>query len=145
MSTTLKPTPINRERPRAHEVLLAGIGAASLIRRNAGAVVEDAFAIAGRVQEKASLLIYEFGGNGFDGLVARANGLGKRASATAGSLAADVESRLQPLLRRLDDVRIGLGITVIKPKPRRTPAKRARKPASKTSSKTSSRKARKAA
>jgi len=132
MSANLKPTPANRERPGAHEVLLAGIGAASLIRKNAGAVVEDAFAIAGRVQEKASILIYELGGNGIDGLVARANSLGKRASAATGSIAADLESRLQPLLRRFDDVKIGLGITVIRPKARRAPAKRARKPAGKT-------------
>lgn len=130
MSTEIKANPVNRGRPSAHEVLLAGIGAMSLIRKNAGAAVTEAFAIAGRVPDAASIAIEgigESGGRYRDELIARANGLGKRATEVAGNLVSDVESRLQPLLRKFDDVKIGLGVTVLKPKAKPAAARRGRK------------------
>ncbi|HEY2345627.1 MAG TPA: hypothetical protein VGH80_07060 [Xanthomonadaceae bacterium] len=143
MSTPIEARPVNRERPSAHEVLLAGIGAMSLIRKNAGDALSEAIAIAGRVPDATGIMIEglgETGGRYRDELIARANGLGKRATSAANGFVADVGSRLRPLLRKFDDVTVGLGITVLKPKAKAVPAKRARK-ASKAVAKRKTRKA----
>ena len=143
MSKQVKATPMNRERPSAHEVLLAGLGAVSLIRKNAGDALDEAAAIAGRMPDATSILIEglgETGGRYRDELITRANGLGKRVTSVASGLVADAGSRLQPLLRKFDDVTVGLGITVLKPKTRPVSAKRARK-ASKAVAKRKTRKA----
>ena len=143
MSTEIKPTSTHRERPGAHEVLLAGIGAMSLLGRNAGGALTEAIAIAGRVPDAAGIMIEglgETGGRYRDELIARANGLGQRATRAANGLVAEFGSRLQPLLRKLDDVKVGFGITVIKPGAKAASAKRGRK-ASKAVAKRKSRKA----
>ncbi|MBS0193198.1 MAG: hypothetical protein JSR34_03060 [Proteobacteria bacterium] len=143
MSTQIQATPVNRERSGAREVLLAGIGAVSLIRKNATGAVKEAVAIVGRVPAATSIVIEGLGETGSryrDELIARATGMRQRATTTAGNLAADIQSRLEPMLGRFNDVTVGLGITVLKPKAKRQPAHRARK-AVKTVAKRKTRKA----
>lgn len=122
MSTKIEATPVNRERPGAREVLLAGIGAVSLARRNAGAVVKEAIAIAGRVPAATSVMIEGIGETGSeyrDAIKARADRLRARITSTAGELATQAQSRLQPLLGRFDGVAARLGIVKATPKARR--------------------------
>jgi hypothetical protein len=159
MSKQIKARPMNRERPSAHEVLLAGIGAVSLIRRNAGRTWTEATAMAGRLPETTSLLIdsagertvatiAEIGARGnafrweFERLVRE---FGKQASVVTTNVIADVEQRVQPVLKKLADSRIGLGIVVVKPKAKRAPAKKTARKAAKPVAKRTVRKALKAA
>jgi hypothetical protein len=132
MSTQIKAEPMNRERPSAHQVLLAGLGAVSLLRKNAGKTWAETAAIVGRLPEASSIMVEGIGersaamieelgarGNAFRWEFARiARVLGKEASTATIKVVADVESRLQPLL-----VKVG----VVKPQPKRTTAKRTRK------------------
>jgi hypothetical protein len=68
----------------------------------------------------------------------------KETSAAASKMVADVESRLQPLLRKFSDTTIGLGIVVARPKANKAAAKRTSKIA-KLVAKRTARKPRKAA
>ena len=151
MSKQIKARPMNRTtdvRTGARQVLLAGIGAASLLRKNAGKSWAEATAIAGRMPEATSILIEGLGerSQAFrDELIVRAEKLGKRAKVATTNLVADIESRLQPALRKLADTKIGLGIVISKPKAKRAPAKKAARKATKPVAKRTVRKARKAA
>jgi len=161
MSTEIQAQPKNREPSRslARDVLLAGIGAASLIRRNAGGALTEAAAIAGRMPKATSILIEGVGersaamidelgarGNAFRWEFARlARVLGSKAVEAGSTLAADVETRVKPLLSRLDDVKVGLGIVVAKPKAKRAASKKTARKAAKPVAKRAVRKARKAA
>lgn len=122
MSTNLNAVPVRRARPGTREVLLAGIGAVSLARRNAGAAVKEAIAIAGRVPAATSIMIEGLGETGNDyrnAIIARAGTWRGRIARTVGSLAADAQARLQPLLGRFDGVAARFGIARTKPAPRR--------------------------
>jgi hypothetical protein len=159
MSKQVKARPMNRERPSAHEVLLAGIGAASLIRANAGKTWTEARAVTGRLPQTTSLLIDSVGertaatiaeigarGNAFRWEFERlAREFGKQASAVTTSVIADVEQRVQPVLKKLADSKIGLGIVVVKPKAKRAPAKKTVRKTAKPIARRTVRKARKAA
>ncbi|HEV2607164.1 MAG TPA: hypothetical protein VGT79_04195 [Xanthomonadaceae bacterium] len=139
MSKQIKARPMNRPtdvRTGARQVLLAGIGAASLLRKNAGKSWAEATAIAGRMPEATSILIEGLG----ERSQAFRDELIVRAKAATTNLVADVESRLQPLLRKFGETTVGLGIVVSR-QGKRGAAKTARKPV-KTVAK---RKARKAA
>jgi hypothetical protein len=126
MSKQIKARPMNRPtdvRTGARQVLLAGIGAASLLRKNAGKSWAEATAIAGRMPEATSILI--------EGLGERSHAfrdeLIERAKAATTNLVADVESRLQPLLRKFGETTVGLGIVVSR-QGKRGVAKKTRKP-----------------
>lgn len=139
MSTKIEATPVNRQRPGAREFMLAGIGAVSLARRNAGAAVQEAIAIAGRVPAATSIMIEGLGETGSEyrrAIGARADALRTRILTTAGEVAAQAQSRVQPLLGRFEGVAARLGIVKTKPKARR--GRKASKPVAR-------RKARKAA
>jgi hypothetical protein len=149
MSIEIKAAPMNR-RP-ARDVLLAGLGAVSLLRKNAGSVWTEATAIAARMPEATSILVEGV----VEGVVKRGNAfryeferVGRQArketSAAASKMVADVESRLQPLLRKFSDTTIGLGIVVARPKANKAAAKRTSKIA-KLVAKRTARKPRKAA
>ena len=126
MSKQIKAEPMNRKsvvRNGARDVLLAGIGAVSLLRKNAGKSWAEATAIAGRMPEATSILIEGLGERSqafWDELIERAK------SATT-NLVADMESRLQPLLRKFGKTTVGLGI-VVSSQDKRVAAKSARKP-----------------
>jgi len=151
MSKQIKAQPMNRDRRPARDVLLAGIGAVSLLRKNAGKSWTEATAIAGRMPEATSILIEGIGerstamieeigvrGNMFRWEFKRlAREFRKHTSEATTNLAADVESRLQPLL-------VKLGVKPAPAKRKATPAKRG-KPARKTAAKRITRKPRKAA
>ncbi len=124
----------------ARDVLLAGLGAVSLLRKNAGSAWTEATAIAGRMPEATSILVEGVVVGVVEGVVERGNAfryeferLGrvarKETAAAASKMVADVESRLKPLLRRFSDTTIGLGIVVAKPKANQAAAKRTRKAA----------------
>lgn len=126
MSKQIKARPMNRTtdvRTGAREVLLAGIGAASLLRKNAGKSWAEATAIAGRMPEATSILIEGIG----ERSQAFTDELIERAKAATTNLIADVESRLQPLLRRFGETTVGLGIVVSR-QGKRGAASKARKP-----------------
>ena len=149
MSTQIKAEPMNRERPSAHHVLLAGLGAVSLLRKNAGKTWAETAAIVGRLPEASSIMVEGIGersaamieeigvrGNAFRWEFARlARVFGQEASTATNKVVADVESRLQPLL-----IKVGIG----KPQPKRATTKRARK-TTKPVAKRTTRKARKVA
>jgi hypothetical protein len=149
MSIEVKAEPMNR-RP-ARDVLLAGLGAVSLLRKNAGSAWTEATAIAGRMPLATSIAIEGM----VESLVERGNffrwefeRLGrvarKETTAAATRMVADVESRVQPLLRKLSDTSIGLGIVIGKPKAKKAAVKRTRNVAKKAA-KRAVRKTRKAA
>jgi hypothetical protein len=151
MSKQIKARPMNRTtdvRTGARQVLLAGIGAASLLRKNAGKSWAEATAIASRMPEATSILIEGLGerSQAFrEDLIVRAENLGKRAKVATTNLVADVELRVQPVLRKLAETKIGLGIVISKPKAKRAPGKKAVHKAAKPVAKRTVRKARKAA
>ncbi|HTD28143.1 MAG TPA: hypothetical protein VK660_02010 [Xanthomonadaceae bacterium] len=129
MSTQIKAQPMNRDRRPARDVLLAGIGAVSLLRKNAGKSWSEATAIAGRIPEASSVLMEGIGerSNAFRHEFIRLAGeVGRQASVARTNLASDVESRLQPLLRKL-----GIKPTKAKRKVVAKRGKSARKPAAK--------------
>ena len=158
MSKQIKAQPMNRERRPARDVLLAGIGAASLLRKNAGKSLSEAAAIVGRLPEASSIMLEGIGerggamieeigvrGNAFRWEFARlARVFGREASDATANALADVQLRLQPLLRKIDDTSILFGIKIGNAKPKRKPAKLARK-AAKPAGKRVVRKPRKAA
>ncbi len=125
MSKQIKAQPMNRKtdvRVGARDMLLAGVGAASLLRKNAGKYWSEATAIARRIPAASSILAEGIGerSQAFrDELIERANALGERANTAAGELVADVESRLRPLLRKFDDTSILLGIKIARKQPMR--------------------------
>jgi hypothetical protein len=150
MSTQVKATPMNRDRRPARNVLLAGIGAVSLLRKNAGKSWTEVTAIAGRLPEASSILLEGIGergtsmieeigvrGNAFRWEFARlARVVRKEASSATTKVVADVETRLQPLLRKLD---------LVKPQPKRGKAVKGAKKVAKPVAKRAARKPRKAA
>ncbi len=171
MSKQIKARPMNRKtdlrsstlrsstlRSSARDVVLAGIGAASLLRKNAGKSLADVAGVIERLPEASSILIEGIGerstamieelgarGNAFRWEFARlVRVAGKEASARTTNLVAEVESRVQPLLRKFNDVSVGFGIVVAKPKPKRAATKATRKTV-KPAAKRTARKARKAA
>jgi len=133
MSKQIKAQPVNRKtdvRTGARDVLLAGIGAASLLRKNAGASWAEAKAIAKRIPAASSIMVEGIGesGQAFKAeLIDRAEAFGKRAKAATTNLVADVESRLQPLLRKFGETTAGFGIVVSR-QGKRAAAKKTRKP-----------------
>jgi hypothetical protein len=163
MSTEIKAKSGNPESANrggfARDMLLASVGAASLLRKNAGSALTEAAAIAGRMPQATSILIEGIGersaamidelgarGNAFRWEFARlARELGKKASEATTSLASDVESRVQPVLRKFAETKIGLGIVVAKPKAKRAAGKKTARKAVKPVAKRTVRKARKAA
>ena len=162
MSTQIKATTQNRDsgnRSLARDVLLASIGAASLIRKNAGGALTEAAAIAGRTPKATSILIEGIGERSaavINELGARGNAFrweferlgrvfGKQVSTVTTSLVADVEARVQPVLKRFDELKVGLGIVVVKPKAKRAAPRKAARKAAKTVTKRVVRKASKAA
>lgn len=117
-------------RPGAREVLLAGIGAASLLRKNTGAALKEAVAIAGRAPKAAGIAIEGIGEQGRfyrERATARATALGQRAVAVAGELSSTVRTRLQPALGTFDGLMARFGVRVVETSGKRTGAKRARK------------------
>jgi hypothetical protein len=116
MSTHVKATAMNRDSRPARNVMLAGIGAVSLLRKNAGKSWTEATAIAGRLPEASSVLLEGIGerstamieeigvrGNAFRWEFARlARVVRREASNATTKVVAEVETRLQPLLRKLD-------------------------------------------
>lgn len=166
MSKQIKARPMNRKtdlhssslRSSARDVVLAGIGAASLLRKNAGKSWAEVSGVIERLPEASSILIEGIGersnamieeigarGNAFRWEFERlARVVGKEASARTTNLVANVESRVQPLLRKFSDVSVGFGIVVAKPKSKRTVVKATRKTI-KPAAKRTARKARKAA
>lgn len=144
MNTNIDNAATQTNRPGAREVLLAGIGAVSLIRKNATGAVKEAVAIAGRAPKAASIAIEGIGEQGryYRGRVtAHANELGQRAIAVAGELSASVQTRLQPVLGTLDGLTARFGVRLVKTTGKRSGGKRARK----TTRVATKRKARKAA
>jgi uncharacterized protein YgbK (DUF1537 family) len=147
MSTELKAEPMNRDRRPARDVLLAGLGAVSLLRKNAGSAWTEATAIAGRMPLATNDLIEEMVERGvafryeFERLGRVA---GKEVSTAATSAISEVKARLQPLLRKIGDTKIISGVAVRKPKAKKAVSKRVRK-AVKPVAKRAVRKARKAA
>ena len=143
------------ERPTAQQVLLAGIGAVSLIRKNAGKTLAEAGAIAGRLPETAGSLVQGAGeratttlkeigarGNAFRWEFERLAKTFGQGAVTAGTQAvADAQARIEPLLKKIEGMPIVFGIAITKP---RSAAKSARKTARKPT-KRSVRKIRKAA
>jgi len=130
MSKQIKASPMNRTtdvRTGARQVLLAGIGAASLLRKNAGKSWAEATAIAGRMPEATSILIEGIG----ERSQAFRDEFIERAKAATTNLVADVEARLHPVLRKLADTKIGLGIVISRPKAKHAPARKAAKPVAK--------------
>ncbi len=130
--------------PGARAVLLAGLGAASLIRRNTAAAVQEAVAVAGRVPKATGIMLEGLGEQGRyyrDRTLTGANALGQRVVAIAGELATGAHDRLQPVLRRLDGVTAVLGIRARSTKATRKPVRKARKPAVKTTARRKTRKA----
>lgn len=132
MSIELKSEPMNRR--AARDVLLAGLGAVSLLRKNAGSTWTQATAIAGRMPEATSILMEGVAvsvverGKAFRYEFERLGRLArKETSAAASKMVADVDSRLQPLLRKFSDSTISLGIVVARPKVKMAVAKRTRK------------------
>jgi hypothetical protein len=126
MSKQIKARPMNRStdvRTGARQVLLAGIGAASLLRKNAGKSWAEATAIAGRMPEATSILIEGLG----ERSQAFRDELIERARAAKTNLVADMESRLQPLLRKFGETTVSLGIVVSRQR-QRGAEKKARKP-----------------
>ena len=127
------------ERPAAQQVLLAGIGAVSLIRRNAGKTIAEAATMAGRLPaaanglvkdagERATATLKEIGarGNAFRWEFERlAKAFGQEAVAAGSNVIADVESRIQPLLRKFDGTPLAFGITIAKPRSSARPARKA--------------------
>ena len=150
MSTQVKATPMNRDSRPARNVLLAGIGAVSLLRKNAGKSWTEATAMAGRLPEASSILLEGIGerstamieeigvrGNAFRWEFARLGRVIRREASNATTkVVADVEARLQPLLRKFD-----LG----KPQPKRGKAAKRAKKVAKPVAKRATRKPRKAA
>ena len=146
MSKQIKAQPMSRARRPARNVVLAGIGAASLLRKNVGKSLTEAAGIVGRLPEASSIMlegisersgamIEEIGarGNAFRWEFARlARLVGREASAATSNALADVQLRLQPLLRKFDDTSILFGIKIGNVKPERKPAKHARKSAKPT-------------
>jgi hypothetical protein len=147
MSTELKAEPMNRDRRPARDVLLAGLGAVSLLRKNAGSAWTEATAIAGRMPLATNDLIEEIVDRGmafgyeFQRLGREAS---KEVSSAASSAISDVKARLQPLLRGIGDTKIAAGLMVLKPKAKKAAAKRPRKTV-KSATKRAARKTRKAA
>jgi len=126
MSKQIKARPMIRTtdlRTGAREVFLAGIGALSLVRKNAGKSWAEATAIAGRMPEATSILIEGFG----ERSQAFRDELLERTKAAATNLVSDVESRLQPLLRKFGETTVSLGIVVSRQR-QRDAANKARKP-----------------
>ncbi len=158
MSKQSRAKAAKNERPVAREAVLAGIGAVSLIRRGAGKTLADASAVAGRLPKAAGELIENAGqrttatlkeigarGNAFRWEFERlAKVFGQEAVAAGSNVIADVQSRIQPLLKKLDGTPLVFGVTTAKSKPKRTVAKGRRKAAKKTA-KRGARKTRKAA
>lgn len=123
----------------ARDVLLAGVGAVSLLGKNAGKSLADAAGVIERLPEASSILAEGIGerAQAFKAeLIERVALLDARTRTALGDGLAEVEFRLLPLLRQLR----------IKPAQRRPAksAKRGPKPA-KAASKRTSRKPRKAA
>jgi hypothetical protein len=158
MSKQSRGKTAKNERPIAREAVLAGIGAVSLIRRNASKTLADANAVAGRLPKAAGELLENAGqrttatlkeigarGNAFRWEFERlAKAFGQEAVAAGSNVIADVRSRIQPLLKKLDGTPLVFGITIAKPQPKRAAAKGRRKTAKKIA-KRSARKTRKAA
>ena len=131
MSTKTKARPIHREQLGARHLLLAGIGAVSLIRKNAGKTLAEAAAIAGRLPEAGSILIEGIGERSVayrNELVRLVDQLGGQASVATTNLVSDVGSRIQPLLQKIDGTSMLFGIRIAKAQ-RGATAKRTRKPA----------------
>ena len=108
MSKQVKARSMNRKteaRTGGRDVLLAGIGAASLLRRNAGKAFVDAAAAIGQLPEKSAELVEAFGerANAFKvEFVWRVGpSFGRKVKALASDGVATVESRLRPLLGKL--------------------------------------------
>ncbi len=146
MSKQTKAQPMNRERRPARDVLLAGIGAASLLRKNAGKSLTEAAAIVGRLPQASSIMLEGIGertgamveeigarGNAFRWEFARlARVFGREAAAATAEALADAQLRLRPLLSKFDDTSLLFGIQSGNPQPKRKPSKQARKPAKPT-------------
>ncbi|MBS0457158.1 MAG: hypothetical protein JSS44_07510 [Proteobacteria bacterium] len=130
MSTNIDTAATATIRPGAREVLLAGIGAVSLIRKNATGAVKEAVAIAGRAPKAAGIAIEGIGEQGRfyrERMTARASVLGQRAVTAAGEWSTHMQSRLQPVLGTLDGLTARFGLRLVKTTAKRTGAKRARK------------------
>ncbi len=117
MSKQIKARSI-RHRPSsigAREIALAGLGAASLARKQAIKSFAEFSAIAGRLPEASAIFVEGLGERGQalkDTVIAKAASLRQRADNLAGIASAEIGQRIAPLLATL-------GV-------KRTPAKRER-------------------
>ncbi len=107
MSKQIEARRMNRKtglRSGARDALLAGIGAVSLVRKNAGKSLAEAASVIERLPEASSILIEGIGERTQalkTELLGRVASLDTRARVASNNGIAEVESRLRRLLRKL--------------------------------------------